>query len=224
MRSYAHDTRPGEQQRTELIAGALRRPPAGVGTFRYSNLGYTLAGAAIERLVGEPYEVALRTHLLAPLGITTSGFGPPPEICGHRGRLRLGPLIVGRGPAVDPTAPWSDNPAVLTPAGRLHLTIDDWSRFLRMFLTGSEHDVLIEASVDRLLTLRPGDRQAMGWAPAQRLGAVSLGQQGSNTYWVATALLDRERRRAAMVIVNDGRTAMLTHTATLAARLLDSPQ
>jgi hypothetical protein len=37
---------------------------------------------------------------------------------------------------------------------------------------------------------------------------------------VATALLDRDRRRAAMVVVNDGRTSMMLRTARLAADLL----
>jgi hypothetical protein len=34
---------------------------------------------------------------------------------------------------------------------------------------------------------------SMGWAPAGRLGDASFAQQGSNTYWVATAVVDRAR-------------------------------
>lgn len=74
--------------------------------------------------------------------------------------------------------------------------------------------------MQRLISVAPGSRQAMGWAPAQGLGVSAVGQQGSNTNWVATALLDRDGGRAAMVVVNDGRTAMLLRTARLAADLL----
>ena len=48
---------------------------------------------------------------------------------------------------------------------------------------------LAPASVERLLT--PAKAQSPGWAPARGLAHVSMGQQGSNTFWVATALIDR---------------------------------
>jgi hypothetical protein len=44
--------------------------------------------------------------------------------------------------------------------------------------------------------------------------------QGSNRRWVATALVAGDRRRAALVAVNDGRSRLLTGTALLAARVL----
>ena len=76
------------------------------------------------------------------------------------------------------------------------------------------------ATVDRLLT--PSKAQSPGWAPARGLDHVSMGQQGSNTFWVATALIDRDRERTAMVVCNDGRRRLLAGTAKLAARLLPS--
>jgi hypothetical protein len=66
----------------------------------------------------------------------------------------------------------------------------------------------------------------MGWvhpdAPsAERLGTpVSVGMQGSNRRWGATTLVAGDRRRAALVVVNDGRSRLLTSTALLAARIL----
>lgn len=66
----------------------------------------------------------------------------------------------------------------------------------------------------------------LGWvhadARAERLlgTAVSLGQQGSNRRWAATALLSSGRRRAALAVANDGRSRALTATARLAAGAL----
>jgi CubicO group peptidase (beta-lactamase class C family) len=40
----------------------------------YSNVGYTLAGRAIEVASGEPFDVYLRREILAPLGITDADF------------------------------------------------------------------------------------------------------------------------------------------------------
>lgn len=123
------DARPLPDQRTDAAAKALARAPIKPGRFLYSNLGYILIGAAIERIVGVPYESALRSHVLEPLGITSGSFGPPPGLWGHAGRLLplgpLGALDIGRGGPADPGDVESDNPAVMAPAGRLHLTLED---------------------------------------------------------------------------------------------------
>ena len=214
------DSRPLREQRTESAAGALARPPRRPGRFLYSNLGYVVIGAAIERIADAPFEEALARHVLEPLGITSAGFGPPPGLWGHGGRmLALGPLgliDLGRVGPADPEAPESDNPPILSPAGRLHLTLEDWARFQRVFLARGD-GFLRPATIERLLT--PARRQAMGWAPAAA-AEVSVGQQGSNTFWVATALIDRERMRTAMVVCNEGSARLLRKTPELALRLL----
>lgn len=43
---------------------------------RYSNLGAALAGVIVTRVSGMPYERFLRTKILGPLGMTSSGFDP----------------------------------------------------------------------------------------------------------------------------------------------------
>lgn len=219
------DPRPLREQRTDVAARALARPPRRPGRFLYSNLGYIVIGAAIERITDLPFESALTVHLLEPLGITSGGFGPPPEIWGHGGRmLALGPLGIvnlGRGAPADPARPESDNPAVMSPAGRLHLTLADWATFHRVFLTDGG-GLLRPESIERLLRPAPGrgQRQALGWAPVRGATGASLGQQGSNTYWVATALIDTTRERTALVVCNEGRARLLRRTPKLALRLL----
>ena len=223
------DARPIREQRTEIAATALARPPRRPGRFLYSNLGYVVIGAAIERITDLPFESAVGAHVLDPLGIRSAAFGPPPELWGHGGRMpALGPLglvDLGRGKPADPAEARSDNPAILSPAGRLHLGLEDWAKFQRVFLWQGG-DFLRPETVERLLTPAPGpgQRQAMGWASARGLGDASLGQQGSNTYWVATALIDGARERTAMVVTNEGRARLLKETPALALRLLSEPR
>ena len=138
--------------------------------------------------------------------------------------LALGPLgliDLGRGKPADPEQPRSDNPAIMSPAGRLHLTLEDWARFQRVFLEQHE-GFLRPETVERLLTPASGSgqRHALGWAPAQGLGDASFGQQGSNTCWVATAIIDRARERTSMVVANEGRARLLKETPALALQLL----
>ena len=66
----------------------------------------------------------------------------------------------------------------------------------------------------------------MGWAiPTGRRwgsGRIAYAQQGSNRYWVATALVGASRRSAALIVCNDGRTRLLAASAKLAADLLEA--
>lgn len=217
------DTTKATEQRTRAVVSALSAPPRSRGSFRYSNLGYIVAGAAIDRLAGMPFEDSLYTEILKPLGITTAGFGPPPDIWGHKSRLQLGSLTAGRGSPANPALQRSDNPAVMNPAGRLHMTLADWAKFQRVFLN-REGDFLEPATIDHLLAIPPGqgNGMAMGWAPATGLAGVSYGMQGSNTLWAATALIDSNFERTAMVVANSGRSRVLRGSAELAVSILQA--
>jgi CubicO group peptidase (beta-lactamase class C family) len=226
MRRAATDLRPLRDARTALVSEALARPPERPGAFRYSNVGYTVAGAAIERIADASWEDALDAELLEPLGIASAGVGAPGGDAPWGHRTLLGGL--GRGAPVDPADPvLSDNPAVMGPAGRVHMPLGDWARVVAQFLEGGA-TLLGDESVTRLVT-RPagaGQAQAMGWVrpdarATRRLGTpVAFGMQGSNRRWVATALVAEDRRRAALVVANDGRSRLLTTGALLAARML----
>ena len=225
MQSSWSDTRPLHEQRTEVARRALAAPPASAGRFVYSNLGYIVIGAAIDRLAGAPFEQALAAHVLEPLEITTADFGPPADVWGHPARVQFGGLGLLRGPAVDPADPYSDNPAVLSSAGTLHMSMADWARFVRIFLLGGS-DLLSPDTVDHLLPMP--DRyyltMAMGWMRATHLSGVSYAMQGSNTMWSATAIIDDDRQRAALVACNDGRNRVLNRSVRLAAQLLACPE
>ena len=217
------DTADATDQRTRAVVSALSDPPRTRGSFRYSNLGYIVVGAAIDRLAGMPFEDALHAEVLEPLGITTAGLGPPPDIWGHKSRLQIGGITAGRGSPAEPGLPRSDNPAVMTPAGRLHLTLADWAKFQRVFLNRGS-DFLESATVEHLLAIPAGkgNGMAMGWAPAAGLAGVSYGMQGSNTLWAATALIDSNFERTAMVVANSGRSRVLKGSAQLAVSILQS--
>ena len=46
----------------------------------YSDLGFMLVGAAIERLTGRPLAEAIAERVLEPLGLSDAGYNPPPEV------------------------------------------------------------------------------------------------------------------------------------------------
>ena len=221
MRQAWDDSRPLEDQRTDAAGQALSTPPDRPDEYRYSNLGHIVVGAVIDRLAGATFEQALDTHVLAPLGIESAGFGPPGEVWGHPARLRFGDFGLLAGPPADPSDPFSDNPAVLSAAGTIHITMADWAEFVRVFMVGGS-SLLHASTVDRLLQTPHGGEygMTMGWLRTRTLPGAAYVMQGSNTMWSTAAIIDSNRQRAVLVACNDGRSRVLSGTARLAARLL----
>ncbi|MFO7561743.1 MAG: serine hydrolase domain-containing protein [Enhygromyxa sp.] len=100
----------------EELRGLEPASPPGVHT-RYSNLGMTLAGAALERATGRSYEQVVSEALLRPAGMRTAYFpgGPDPEPV-------LFPIAEGpRGlAAVEHAASYRRNKLRRDPQFRLH--------------------------------------------------------------------------------------------------------
>jgi CubicO group peptidase (beta-lactamase class C family) len=67
------------QQRREFIEAVLSQPPeAAPGTkMIYSNQGYAIVGAMLEKLTGTNYEALITEKLFKPLHMDSAGFGPP---------------------------------------------------------------------------------------------------------------------------------------------------
>jgi CubicO group peptidase (beta-lactamase class C family) len=123
------------QQRLEIARQALSRPP-GIPPdtkYWYSNVGYVLAGAALEQLTGRAWEELMRERLFQPLGISTGGFGAPgaadktEQAWGHS-------LVPGK--PLDPRGPAAELPLFYGPAGLAHMTVTDWAKFIALHLRG----------------------------------------------------------------------------------------
>lgn len=85
-----HDPQPGFFARkvdtATLIAEIEKRAPSfPPGTrFAYSNAGYILLGAVIEKVTGKPWQDALRATLLDPLGLKETDYGDNAKIVPRR--------------------------------------------------------------------------------------------------------------------------------------------
>ncbi|MFG0258884.1 MAG: serine hydrolase domain-containing protein, partial [Phycisphaerales bacterium JB041] len=176
------------EQRDAFVHAVLAAEPSSApGTkYEYSNQGITVAAAMLERAwdVSEDAEgttwEALATELVfVPLGITTAGFGAPGDAdamdqpWGHRpGALPGG--LPGRGASPIVPGPHSDNPPAITPAGRVHMSLEDWAVYVREHLRGraGQSEMLPREAWEHLHTdptVPDGDREpgagsyGMGW-------------------------------------------------------------
>jgi CubicO group peptidase (beta-lactamase class C family) len=191
-----------ERQRMELVEGVLKHPPVhapGSQTL-YSNAGVTFAGVMAERAAKQDYEALLTKRLFEPLGITSAGFGAPgtPEVNdqprGHTSDKK----------PVEP-GPNSDNPPGITPAGRVHMTIGDWAKFIALHLEGrrGRSKLLSQAGFERLHTPAPKTEVALGWMVTERpWGGTVLTHSGSNTMWFCVVWMAPAKDFAVLACTN----------------------
>jgi CubicO group peptidase (beta-lactamase class C family) len=189
MIASAFDERDLAIQRAALAATTLAKPPSGTkSVFAYSNLGYMIAGAAIEAqgqrqhsgAATPPFETIFPKTFAADLNKLGGkvGFGPPQN--GIQGHLKamFGSKLKPAG--ADET---KDNPRVFGPAGTMHVDLRTHALFLaKHFIAGDD------AIKTKLLTPYPDadSEYALGWGVAEMDGIGQVfGHSGSNTMWLS---------------------------------------
>jgi CubicO group peptidase (beta-lactamase class C family) len=180
--------------RRAYAAQALSMEPVGPkeATYEYSNAGVIVAGAMIEARLGQPWEALIKTHVFEPLKITSAGFGPPGDGDPKRQPVRH----LNRVPNVAGAAP--DNPAVLGPAGRVHMSLTDLALYLDAH---RDRTGFLKADNWRVLHTPPfGGDYALGWIV--RPDGV-LWHNGTNGQWYAAMQFNSARGVSAAAASND---------------------
>jgi CubicO group peptidase (beta-lactamase class C family) len=96
--------------------------------FAYSNLGYTIAGAILERIGGKTWEELVTERIIEPLDLKSAGFGPQSSL--GRVDAPLGHLLVDGKPKPMLAGPNGDNPLILGPAGTMHMSVLDFAKWV----------------------------------------------------------------------------------------------
>jgi CubicO group peptidase (beta-lactamase class C family) len=196
------------QQRYEFIKAVLSEPPAATpGTkMIYSNQGYAIVGAMLEKITGQDYETLITEKLFKPLHMDSAGFGPPgttdkvDQPWGHVHKLFM-------------TIPvQSDNPPAIASAGRVHCSLDDLARFAIFHLQSNatngllKPETLVElhAPPAGVNNISPMENYACGWVVLQRgwAGGTALWHNGSNTMWYIVMWLAPEKDFAVIAATN----------------------
>jgi CubicO group peptidase (beta-lactamase class C family) len=188
-------------QRYEFIEAVLSQPPqTPPGTrFLYSNQGYAVVGAMLERLTGKSWEELLTEKLFWPLGMKSAGFGVPGTI----GRVdQPWGHLRDEGPMKPVQA---DNPPAIGPGGTVHCSLDDLGRYVMVHLERSGAERLLRPETLRHLHTPPaGQEYACGWLSVDRSWArgKALTHNGSNTMWYLVMWLAPARDFAVIAATN----------------------
>lgn len=182
----------------DVVDGSSRRHPPG-RRHHYSNPGYALLGALVERHRGVPWTDAVAREILEPLGMTRT---TPAPLAPH-----------ARGWAVHP---WADvvvpEPAedagLMGPAGQYWSTVADLARYATFLLRGDER-VLALATLEemRAPAVAPDagawDLTAgLGLQLLRTPGRVLSGHTGSMPGFLAVLWCDPEQDLAAIACAN----------------------
>ncbi|WP_432117326.1 serine hydrolase domain-containing protein [Streptomyces sp. bgisy032] len=169
--------------------------------FHYSNPGYALLGALIEKVRGASWEEVLRREVLEPLGLRRTSVRPQTPYAG--------------GWAVHP---WADamlpEPAEdlgrMAPAGQLWSTTEDLARFAAFLVKGDDR-VLSAESLREMRTpaasheaadVASGYAYCLGMEIRRRNGRSLVGHTGSLPGFLACLMISVEDNVAAVVLAN----------------------
>lgn len=170
--------------------------PAG-RRYHYSNPGFALLGALVERLRGTHWYEALRAEVLEPLGMSRTTLLPQAPAAG--------------GFAVHP---WADvmrpeavqDTGLMAPAGQLWSTAGDLARWAA-FLTDGRAGVLGEATLEEMRRpAAPPEDPGGGYGLGLQLGQYGKrrlsGHTGSMPGFLATLWVSPQERVGAIVLAN----------------------
>jgi CubicO group peptidase (beta-lactamase class C family) len=188
--------------------------------FGYSNDGFIVLGAVIERVTRRPYADYVREHVFEPAGMTATDIGVyrPSEIPG----MARGYMLVGQdgqalppGPGQGATAPSgtlrdNDEVQIGNPSGGASSTVIDLLRFAQA-LTG--HRLLGPALTETVLagkvdTNRPGpgeDRYAYGFSDSRINGVRIVGHNGGSPGYEGQLDLYPDRGYVVVMLTNQDR-------------------
>ncbi len=198
---------PEDEQRKNLVRTLLAAPSAyRPGSQRkYSNGGFTIAGAMLEKAAGETYAGLLEDRLFKPLGMTSAGIGAPATI----GKIDQPYGHDSRGRAIEAVEPGpdADNPPAISPVGRVHLSILDLARYANFHLGGAKNSPVDHGTLQFThAPVPPGDDYALGWVVLKRdwAGGTTLFHNGSNTMNYTVMWLAPRKKFAAVASCNIG--------------------
>jgi CubicO group peptidase (beta-lactamase class C family) len=177
----------------------------------YSNSGYLLVGAILEKIAGQTYESLRAEKIFQPLNIKTAGYGIPADLeatlqpWGHVWDLSSSFIVYK-----------SDYPNFAAPTGYLHLSIKDWAKFILVHLDTypvGNHKLVKADTLKRLHT--PPDKKkfdqkdmkspsyALGWFTyTTHKGNNLIFHGGRGLSFNAHVMADLKTKNAILIVTN----------------------
>jgi CubicO group peptidase (beta-lactamase class C family) len=204
---------PGALERgVRALAGASLQRRGGAA-FEYSNMGFNVAGAIVERVSGLPYAEYLQRFIFDPLGMSRSTTS--------LARFDALGVLHGHFAGIDRATPAGPSfvPGMLAAGSELRCSAEDLGRYLGALLNGGTWQgrrVASALSIEQLWTpassfqypssrLAPEERTwsyGMGWFISTVEGRTLVHHGGNRLTMSSYAVIDPRRKTAAAILLN----------------------
>jgi D-alanyl-D-alanine carboxypeptidase len=197
----------GKSERRKAFAGwLLEQEPAEIDTVRgyvYSNAGYGIAAAMLEKVSGKSWEQLMVDELFGPLGIDGSFGWPAYEDADQP----WGHYYETDSQRVFPHDPYDEYqlPDIASAAGDVSLSIFDYGKFLQANLIGlSGKDTVLTAATYEFLhpCVDSMTQYRVGWGLREHEGYKVSRHNGSAGTFYCTAVVFREKDLALGIMMN----------------------
>ena len=182
-------------QRQQFTKWLLQQPSDYIGSFEYSNAGYSIATAMIEKVTGQSWKSLMRQHVFDSLHIT-GNFGWPINntqhgVWGHYFSEETKELIPHNGTDYQVNS-------LIESAGDLNMSAIDFGKYLQYLL--QEIQVKNADMTKRLFDSKYG--YSMGWHKKQRNNLFVLEHFGSAGTFHSYAMIIKEKNMAVVILSN----------------------
>ena len=194
------------EQRNAFVGWLLQQEPVDIDTVRgytYSNAGYGIAAAMLQKVSGKSWEQLVEDELFEPLGIAGT-FGWPAYADENQ---PWGHYYETDSERVFPHDPRDEYqlPKICNAAGDISLSIRDYAKFLQLNLIGLRgKDTIITAATYRCLhpCIDSAMQYAIGWGLREHEGYKVSRHNGSAGTFYCTALVFRDKDLAFALMMN----------------------
>lgn len=215
------------QQREQFAQWAVTIPPAIVpgDQTEYSNGGYVVAGAMLERVMNQAYEQLMEKHLFRPLGISPKFAVPAASDDINQPWPHLRDPVTNAWTAIDPRSEELYYPPFANPSGAVSLRLYEFAAYMKMHLLALQGNTrqIISPDTARLLHTEVLELQSLGWVvtldDSSRPISFTAGSDEYSFYGMMAISADRDR--AAIVLTNGYDADTEEKLARALTRLLD---
>jgi CubicO group peptidase (beta-lactamase class C family) len=180
-------------------------------TYRYSNVGYAILGAAVSRAAKEPFVEYVRAKILRPLGMTSTDFVLSEAM---RTRLATGVdydvLVKDTLNYEDAAASHRTGPGLSVPNGGLYSTVGDLARLVSLELGFGPDSVLSAGALAMRNAVPVTAHPSLYWGYAfgqqvQRWGdTTAVGHSGNTSGYTSQVWYDAARAFGVIVLRSAG--------------------
>ncbi|NOY36280.1 MAG: beta-lactamase family protein [Chlorobi bacterium] len=185
-----------------------KQAPFAAGEHHYSNGGYVIVAALLEKLTGQPYEILMEKRVFRPLNLSSAEFGYPFLYDSSQPYRHMNRYENGTGITMDTQTRIPD--PLFNPSGFISLTIEDFARYVRFHIRairGEETEInsdVVRALFKPEIKISDNNEIGMGWQIIYINGKKTYGHTGSDQTIRSAMSIDPESGKAVVFATNIG--------------------